>query len=243
MKHSQVVLYTCEICLLLLATLDWIPIWRRIQRFKSCYQDKWKCALLENHVILKQPGVLSSSATYSVAPSLNFSPFNLPTMADSVPFYTETTTCQHGSFSMQSRFTLQSVALNVTHISFFFFFLPPVLHWQLLPYQQMCYVYISIRTFMPHTSCFFRLANNPIESVTRRCNTSRNSKMFSLHSNTINMTRGKVVQDAILLVRTRWRTEKSLFLCRGSKPGCIDSSSCSFIDWAIPTVSGLKDRS
>jgi hypothetical protein len=36
-----------------------------------------------------------------------------------------------------------------------------VLHWQ-LPRQQMCCAYISLGTFMTHTSCSFRLSNNPI---------------------------------------------------------------------------------
>jgi hypothetical protein len=52
---------------------------------------------------------------------------------------------------------------------------------QLLPYEQMSYVYVP--SHVHHTNLLF-LVNNPIESVSGRCDMNRNIEtIFSLQSN------------------------------------------------------------
>jgi hypothetical protein len=93
----------------------------------------------------------------------NVSVFHLPTVADSAAFSAETTTSHHDRFSMQCWMSPQSVVLIVAHF-LLGLLLPPALHRQLLPYEQMRYACVA-RTFIKntHTSCFFKLFNNPVE--------------------------------------------------------------------------------
>lgn len=55
---------------------------------------------------------------------------------DSVAFYRETTS-HHDRSSMQCWLTHQSLVPNVAQLLLDFLLLPPVLHWQILPYEQM----------------------------------------------------------------------------------------------------------
>jgi hypothetical protein len=71
--------------------------------------------------------------------------FQLLSAADSAAFCTETTASQE-RFSMQCWLRLPSGVLNVTQ---FFMLLLPVPH-QLLPYEQMRYVYIPLKVYHTH---------------------------------------------------------------------------------------------
>jgi hypothetical protein len=72
------------------------------------------------------------------------------------------------------------------HCKFFLDFMlpPPLLHWKLLLFKQMCYVYVPLHIYHTHF-LFFQLVNKPVGSVSQCCNMNRKlSMIISLHSNT-----------------------------------------------------------
>jgi hypothetical protein len=58
----------------------------------------------------------------------------------------------------------KSFVLNVAHLFLGSLLLPPMLHQQLLTYKKMSYIYVSLHVYHTHTSCFFKLFNNLVDS-------------------------------------------------------------------------------
>jgi hypothetical protein len=149
----------------------------------------------------------------------NFPLFHHPTMTDSAAFCTETRS-HHDRSSMQCWLTPQSVVQNVAHCFLDFLFWYPVLHRRLLPCEKMRCVYVPSHVYHTHFLSL-QTVNNPLDSVSRQCNTNRNlSSTLSLHSNTKIATEVKgfdnkhlryVVYDATLLLSSAWPTPTNKF--------------------------------
>jgi hypothetical protein len=106
--------------------------------------------------------------------------------------------CHHKRFPMRCWERPQSAVLNFAQC---FLDFPPVLHLQILAYEQIHYVYIHL-----HASCSFRLFNNPVNSVSRWCNTNKDlSMVMALHRNTRTARTIQGFDNKHFLIRHMWR--------------------------------------
>jgi hypothetical protein len=103
-------------------------------------------------------------ALHTLSQKHNISLFHLSTMTDSAAFCRERTTSYHNIFSMLCCLRLESVALNVIHISWSTCYcllccIDSFFH------RKMCSIYACSSHTHTHIFCLFRVFNSPAYSL------------------------------------------------------------------------------